>query len=179
MTELHYPARLADGVVRLRPWRDGDLGCVERAARDPRIPEGTSVPVEYTPEAGLAFIHRQHDRLTEGQGVSLAVADHGTDEALGLVILQPRPQQGVAGLGYWIVPEARRRGLAARAVGLMTGWGLGASGFARVEAWVEPDNTASQRVLESNGFEREGLLRAFLVLGTRRADVLVYSRLAG
>jgi ribosomal-protein-alanine N-acetyltransferase len=59
----------------------------------------------------------------------------------------------------------------------MTGWGLDAAGFARVEAWVEPDNAASQRVLESNGYAREGLLRGFLVLGSRRADVLVYSRL--
>jgi ribosomal-protein-alanine N-acetyltransferase len=108
--------------------------------------------------------------------VSVAIADHDTDEALGLVILQPRRQPGVAGLGYWIVPKARRRGLAGRAVGLMTEWGL--AGFARVEAWVEPGNLASQRVLESNRFVREGLLRGFLVLGSPRADVLLYSRLS-
>lgn len=175
MADLHYPTDLADGVVRLRPWADGDVACVEQAARDPRIPDSTSVPARYTRAEGLAFVARQHERLASGQGVSVAIADHDTDEALGLVILQPRPQPGVAGLGYWIVPSARQRGLASRAVGLMTGWGLG--DFARVEAWVEPDNAASQRVLESNGFEREGLLRSFLVLGTRRADVLVYSRL--
>jgi RimJ/RimL family protein N-acetyltransferase len=174
MPDLAYPTDLADGVVRLRPWTATDLGCVEQAAEDPRILEVTSVPARYTRESGLAFIGRQHERLTSGQAVSVAIADHDTDEALGLAILQPRPQPGVAGLGYWIVPKARRRGLAGRAVGLMTGWGL--TDFARVEAWVEPDNTASQRVLESNGFEREGLLRSFLVLGTRRADVLVYSR---
>jgi RimJ/RimL family protein N-acetyltransferase len=57
----------------------------------------------------------------------------------------------------------------------MTEWGLGT--FARVEAWVEPDNTASRRVLAANGFEREGLLRGFLSFATRRADVFVYSRL--
>jgi RimJ/RimL family protein N-acetyltransferase len=109
----------------------------------------------------------------------MAIADQETGEALGLVILTRRPQAGVAGLGYWVVPPARRRGLAGRAVGLMTGWGLSVAGFARAEAWVEPDNVASQRVLESNGFAREGLLRSFLVIGTRRADVLVYSRLGG
>jgi RimJ/RimL family protein N-acetyltransferase len=175
MPDLAYPTDLGDGVIRLRPWTNADLGCVEQAAQDPRIPESTSVPARYTREEGLAFIARQHERLTSGQAVSVAIADHDTDEALGLVILQPRPQPGVAGLGYWIVPKARQRGLASRAIGLMTEWGL--ADFARVEAWVEPDNTASQRVLAANGFEREGLLRSFLVLGTRRADVLVYSRL--
>lgn len=179
MPDLHYPTSLADGVIRLRPWADGDLPCVEQAAQDSRIPDGTSVPAPYSPTAGLAYIRRQHQRLTEGQGVAMAIADHGTDEALGFACLLLRPQPGVAGLGYWIVPKARRRGLAGRAAGLLTGWGLGSAGLARVEAWVEPDNTASQRVLTANGFEREGLLRSFLVLGTRRADVYVYSRLAG
>jgi len=177
MPELHYPARLTDEVVRLRPWHDGDVPCVEQAAGDPRITEATTVPSPYTPAEGLEFIRRQHERLTSGQGVSLAIADHATDEARGFVILQRRPQRGVAGLGYWTVPAARRRGLARRAISLMTEWGLGTAGFARVEAWVEPDNSASRRALEANGFEREGLLRSFLVLGARRADVLVYSRL--
>ena len=177
MAGLHYPTSLADDVVRLRPWADGDLGCVEQAARDPRIVEATSVPADYTREAGLAFVRRQHERLTAGQGWALAVADHETDEALGFAGLMLRPQPGVAGIGYWVVPRARGRGLAVRAVGLLTGWAL--TSLVRVEAWVEPDNAPSRRVLEANGFEREGLLRSFLVLGTRRVDVLVYSRLRG
>lgn len=175
MADLAYPDGLADGTVRLRPWTPEDLACVEQASTDPRIPENTSVPAQYSPEKGLAFIYRQHRRLTSGQGVSLAIASHDTGEALGLVILQLRPQPGVAGLGYWVVPAARQRGLAGRAVGLMTGWGLGT--FARIEAWVEPGNDASRHVLTANGFECEGLLRSFLVLGSRRADMLVYSRI--
>ncbi|MEV0057997.1 GNAT family protein [Saccharopolyspora shandongensis] len=42
---------------------------------------------------------------------------------------------------------------------------------------MEPDNHASQRVLEINGYLLEGKLRSFLTFGTRRADVLVYSRI--
>ena len=127
------------------------------------------------PGEGLAFVQRQHRRLTSGQGVSLAIASDDTGEAFGLVILLARPQPGVAGLGYWVVPAARQRGLARRAVGLMTEWGL--ETFALIEAWVEPDNDASQRVLAANGFQCEGLLRSFLVIRSRRADVRVYSRI--
>ncbi|WP_106582161.1 GNAT family N-acetyltransferase [Murinocardiopsis flavida] len=177
MAEPSYPEPPTDGAVRLRSWRDDDVPCVEQASRDPRIPEATTVPARYTAAEALAFIRRQHGRLATGEGISFAIAAHSTDEALGLVILSRRPQAGVAGIGYWVVPKARRRGLATRAVGIASGWGLDAGGFARVEAWVEPDNRASQRVLEANGFAREGLLRSFLVLGARRADVLVYSRI--
>lgn len=177
MTALTAPGPLEDGVVRVRPWRDTDLACVEQAAEDPRIPRGTTVPARYTREAGLAYIARQHARLTSGEGVCLAVADQREDRAVGHVNLMIRPQPGVAGLGYWIVPAVRRRGMASRAVSLMTAWGLGAGHFARIEAWVEPDNRASQRVLEANGYLREGRLRSFLTIGNHRADVLVYSRL--
>jgi RimJ/RimL family protein N-acetyltransferase len=177
MPEPHYPTRLADGVVRLRPWAVGDLTCVERAAADRRITEATTVPADYTREAGLAFVARQHERLASGQGIALAIADHATDQALGYIGLMARPQPGVAGIGYWLVPDARGRGHARRAIGLLTAWALDT--FARVEAWVEPDNTASQRALAANGFEREGLLRSFLVLGTRRAEIVVFSRLRG
>lgn len=111
MPDLAYPAQhLTDGVVRLRPWTDEDVVCVEQAAQDPRIPQHTSVPARYTPEEGLAFIGRQRLRITRGEGVSLAVAAHHTDVALGLVILLRPPQPGVAGIGYWTVPGARGQG---------------------------------------------------------------------
>lgn len=180
MTASSYPGPpdgpLSDGVVRLRPWDEQDLPCIEAAAQDPGIPQGSTVPTVYSRPEGLAFIARQHTRLTSGQGVSLAITEEATDRAVGLVILQVRPQPGVAGLGYWLVPAARRRGTGSRAVALMTTWGLGAAGFARVEAWVEPGNTASRRLLEVCGFELEGRLRSFLTLGPHRADALVYSR---
>jgi RimJ/RimL family protein N-acetyltransferase len=176
VADLTYPEPLDDGTVRLRPWDDRDVGCVERASSDPEIPQGTTVPARYTLEEGLAFIRRQHARLTDGQGVSLAITSSRTDEASGLVIIQSRPQVGVVGLGYWVVPDARRRGLAGRAVTLAADWALGAGGYVRVEAWVHPENTPSRRTLEHCGFDLEGRLRSFLLVGTRRSDALVYSR---
>lgn len=176
--ELHDPdPDLTDGVITLRPWCLEDLPSVADASRDPRIPEGTTVPVPFTDEAGREFIERQQRRTRHWQGWSLAITD-GAGPALGAAVLLLRPQAGVAGLGYWLLPAARGRGYAIRAARLLSDWGLGACGLARVEAWVEPDNAASIRVVEAVGFEHEGLLRSFLPLGTRRADVLVFSRLA-
>ena len=45
-------------------------------------------------------------------------------------------------------------------------------------AFVEPSNTASMRVLESAGFQREGYLRSYLAIGDGRADAYIYSLLA-
>lgn len=167
---------LEDGTVRLRRWAHTDLDCVRQAAGDPRIPERTTVPAVFTAEAGHAFIERQRGRIEKGEGVSLAVADAGTDEALGLGVLLVRPQTGVVGIGYWVVPRARGRGVATRAVCLLSRWVLSNADTARVEAWVEPENVASQRVLSAAGFAREGVLRSLLSYAGRRSDAVVYSR---
>jgi len=175
--ELRYPdPALTDGVVRLRPWEDGDLECVREAATDPSIPRVTTVPVVFSREEGLSFIGRQRQRIERGEGVSLAIADDATGRALGLTWLGLRPQLGVMGLGYWVVPGARGRGLGTRAVRLVVAWALSEAGMARVEAWVEPANLASQRLLAAAGFTREGVLRSFLSFGGRRSDAVVFSR---
>lgn len=97
-----------------------------------------------------------------------------TGAAVGLVILQVRPQPRVAGLGYWIVPRARRAGFASSAVGLVTHWALTALELDRMEAWVDPGNKASQRTLTAAGFQREGRLRGFFASVDGANDALVY-----
>ncbi|OON30593.1 GNAT family N-acetyltransferase [Micromonospora sp. Rc5] len=175
---LGYPAvELTDGVVRLRPWREDDLDCLRAAALDPRIPEATTVPKVFSVDAAGAFVRRQWSRVEGGQGISLAVADAVTGQAVGSVVLMLRPQPGVAGLGYWLIPSARGHGYARRAATLATSWALDVAGIARVEAWVEPDNEASRRVLTAAGFEQEGVLHSFLTFPDRRADAVVFSRI--
>jgi RimJ/RimL family protein N-acetyltransferase len=177
---LAYPdPELTDGHVRLRAWRLSDMDCIAEAATDPRIPEGTSVPAVFTLNEGAAFVRRQWSRIEDGVGVSQAVVDTATDRAVGLAILSLRPQAGVGGLGYWVVPSARGNGYATTAARLLGDWGLSAVGLDRVEAWVEPDNVASQHVLRSAGFELEGRLRNFLRSDGEPLDALVFSRVTG
>jgi [ribosomal protein S5]-alanine N-acetyltransferase len=179
---LRYPAPpLTDGVVLLRRWEESDLACVEEASRDPRIPQGTTVPAVFTRAEGIAWIERQWRRAENGEGVSLATAEAATGEAVGVVVLLLRPNGGrrapTAEIGYWVIDRGRGRGYASRAVGLVARWGLTDAGLDRIEALVEPENVASQRVLERAGFQREGHLRSYLVFGDRRADALIYSLL--
>lgn len=176
---LHQPdPDLTDGTVTLRRWRTTDLRCIELAATDPDIPRGTTVPAHPSDAEGLAFVERQHGRLDSGQGLSLAVVPTGSEEAVGLVVLMHRPKAGTVEVGYWLVPTARGRGLAARAVRLLADWALTEADVARVEALVHPDNVASLRTLASAGFAREGVLRSALPGPGHRSDAVVWSRIS-
>ena len=152
---LAYPTpALADEVVRLRPWELDDAPLLELAIRDPYIPQTTTVPEVYGEPEARAWVARQRRRLTDGDGLSLAIAD-GTGAALGAATLMRRGA-GVATIGYWLVEPARGRGLATRAVRLLSRWALAEGGMTRLEAMVEPWNEASQRVLERAGLARDG-----------------------
>jgi RimJ/RimL family protein N-acetyltransferase len=170
---------LDDAVVRLRSWSMGDLPIVQAASRELAIVETTTVPDEYTDAAGRAFVQRQWDRSRNGEGWSLAIADAGSGDAVGSLSARTRPQPGVVGLGYWLLPQARGAGYTSRAVDLFTTWALGGGEIERVEAWIEPGNDASVGVVERAGFQFEGILRSFYTLeGGRRIDVQVYARIA-
>lgn len=177
--QLGYPRDdLTDGVALLRRWGETDLDCVREASADPRIPEWTTVPAAFSAAEGLAYIRRQWSRLDGGEGISLALADAATSEALGSIVLLLHPgRPGVAETGYWVIPGARGRGLATRAIRLASAWALSDAGLARVQALVEPENEASARALLAAGFRAEGTLRSFLVSNDgRRADAVVFSR---
>ena len=169
---------LGDDVLLLRPWSLDDLDCVRAASTDPSITSSTTVPASWSNEAGRAFIDRQQMRTESGEGASLAIEPLDQSGAVGLVSMMLRSQPGVIGLGYWVVPTARHQGFGARAATLASDWAIGPGGFARIEAWVEPNNVSSQSVLNAAGFELEGRLRSFLVIDGSRSDALVYSRIA-
>jgi len=111
-------------------------------------------------------------------GVGAAAFRPGNRTPDGLLF---EPQAGTAGIGYWMLARARRRGFATAAVRLLTRWAIAEGGLSRIEALVEPGNPASLRVLERCSFRREGLLRDLLDLGDggRRADAYVYLLIPG
>lgn len=168
--------RLANGDVVLRTFAARDVPLVQAVAGDPLIPLITTVPISGTPEDALAFIDRQHDRLSTGAGYSFAIADATSDQALGQIGLWLRDiNEGRASIGYWIAPEFRRRGRAANALHMLTTWALTLPEVQRVHLFVEPWNEGSWRTAERCGYVREGLLRSWQTVGAERRDMFMYS----
>lgn len=155
---------LTDGVVTLRPWHEADVDTIVAAGHDPVIPEMTTVVRDGTVGDARTFITRQRTRTAGGSGIPLAIAEAGGGRAVGWIGAN-RPDLGNrrADIGYWVLSTARGRGLAGRAAALFVPWLAETLGLVRVEAVVAPDNHASRRVVEGLGFEREALLRAYMV----------------
>ena len=145
---------------RLRPFRHDDLSLIEEASRDSFIPTITTVPRDFTPETGTAFIDRQNLRLSSGAGWSLAVAETTTDRAIGQIGLWiPQIHKGRAEIGYWIAESGRGLGAAGHALNMLSTWAFSTIDVSRLSLFIEPWNEASIRTAETAGYVREGLLR--------------------
>jgi RimJ/RimL family protein N-acetyltransferase len=87
-------------------------------------------------------------------------------------------------LGYILSPAYQRQGFGSEAASALVQRVLTAGGMHRVVAHCNPQNTASWRLLEKIGFEREGLLRQNVFFRRNAAgdplwtDTYVYARLA-
>jgi RimJ/RimL family protein N-acetyltransferase len=162
-----------DGIV-IRRFRDGDAEPYAAATRDPEIVAHSGLPGGYTPDSVRALFARYN---AAEDFVQRAIADPQTDELLGTVILfNVARHEARCEVGFWLVPGARGRGVAAAAVGLACDWAIRAWGVRRFDAHSDVDNPAAHAVLERNGFSREGELRGWGARGAERVDAYVFGR---
>jgi RimJ/RimL family protein N-acetyltransferase len=146
---------LTDGIVTLRPRRPDDADAITVACQDPEIPRWTLVPSPYTREHAVDWLAREDPRAA----TLLAVDAEGN--LLGsFSVMEIDLKAGYGEIGYWVAAEARRRGVATRAVVLLRDWASGELGLRDLEILTHPDNLGSRRVAERAGFVETGERRA-------------------
>ena len=159
---------LEDDVVRLRPFEEGDVPAIAAACQDPEIPRWTAVPV--------AVHGGRRSRLARvGPGGELRRRGQGERRAARLDRRALFRRRNRARSATGCEREARGRGVATRALGLVARWALVEKGLGRFQLRADVANEASQRVAEKAGFVREGVLRSSLVHKGERRDVIMYS----
>jgi RimJ/RimL family protein N-acetyltransferase len=99
-----------------------------------------------------------------------------TEQLLGTISVRFYRHEA-AEVGYDLLPGARGRGVATRAVLLVARWAFDELGVERLELRTHPENQASRAVAERAGFTREGIERSSRRLYDERHDCVVYSLL--
>jgi RimJ/RimL family protein N-acetyltransferase len=172
---------LEDGVVRVRGWRPDDLWARVEAWRDPSLMRFMlqPAPAEPSVEEAAAWLDVRERRRQDGEALFLVVAAAEDDRACGCVWLwNVDAAKGQGEVGYWLLRAARGRGLATRGVRLVCAYAFEQLGLERLELFTLPGNSASERVAERAGFQREGVLRAYRRAPSGPVDVTAFSLLA-
>jgi RimJ/RimL family protein N-acetyltransferase len=167
-TPLDVPVVEADGLV-LRPWRAGDADVYLRGLADPAAARWRPLPAPVTEDDARRHIDRLHRRAREGSTAAWAIEVAGT--VAGSVGLR-----GVnlvdrwANASYWVLPEARGRGVATRALATVTAYAFERLDLHRVQLQHALANRASCRVAEKAGFELEATQRESCLLADGFVD---------
>jgi RimJ/RimL family protein N-acetyltransferase len=172
---LWPPPSLTDGEIALRLRRESDVPAIAEASHDPETRRRlTDEPLP--PDRQRESVARAQEQWQKGSGAPFVIADAADDRPIGLVNLQFEDDE-VAALAVSVFPDARGRGIAAKALRLVATWGLRELGLQRVFAEAAADNEASIRAIENAGFHREGTLRAHCKTHGQRHDCVMFSLL--
>lgn len=172
------PVQISVPGLLLRPWESEDAPEVLAAMREPAIAQWNAAPSAAAGLEGAREWVRRRADWSSGDHASFAVADPASGALVGSVSLH-RIHDGDGSIGYWTLAPVRGRGLAALAVGTVTGWAFQQLGLHRIELCHAVANTASCRVAEKAGYPLEGTLRESYRYGDRqRYDEHIHGRLA-
>lgn len=80
-----------------------------------------------------------------------------------------------AEVGFELSKEYWGKGIASEALEAVIKFGFDHYSFERIEALIEPDNVPSQKLVEKQGFKREGLLRHYEFTCGKFDDLYMYS----
>ena len=174
---MDFSCELSEGIL-LRPVRKSDavpLAAAFQANRSHLAPWEPVRPESfYSVEGQREVIGRRLAELHAGTAVPLVLAgDAGIVGLLNLSSIVRGAFQN-AHLGYWISDSFQGRGLMTAAVAAATQLAKVNLGLHRLEAATLVHNTASQRVLEKNGFEAYGTARAYLRIAGEWQDHRMY-----
>ncbi|MDJ1134806.1 GNAT family N-acetyltransferase [Streptomyces iconiensis] len=152
-------------ALRLRPWRDGDLGELLAAHRDPEVRRWTTNPLD-DEAAAARWLEAQQEGWEAGSRYSFAVvAEGGTGDRGRLVggagVKEVEPEKVSAEVGYWVAAAYRGQGVASRALEAVSQWALDVPDgleLDRLDLLHSVENEPSCAVAEKTGYALMSLL---------------------
>jgi [ribosomal protein S5]-alanine N-acetyltransferase len=173
--ELH----LSTARLDLRPLAVGDEDGLFAIHSDLEFMRYWSSPPWTTVEQAIKLIERDNREMLDGQHIRLGIFYRAENHLIGTCSLFNIDEQcRRAELGYGIARDFWRKGFMTEAVSAVIEYGFAVMGLNRLEADIDPRNTALCKSLEKLGFVREGYLRERWIVAGEVCDSALYGLLA-
>ncbi|MFE9127834.1 GNAT family N-acetyltransferase [Streptomyces sp. NPDC007148] len=162
--------------LELRPWEPADAPVFLGAYQDEEIRRWHTRRPQSGAQVREWFAgYRQDWQSATGAHWAIARRD---GEVLGRISTRSwNFDDGVAGVGYWVLPAARGAGVATCAVIALSAWALYEIGFYRLHLDHSIRNHASCRVATKSGYLLEGTMRSAAVHDDGRHDMHLHARI--
>ena len=175
---LPFP-ELSTSRLRLRQLRDEDAAAIFSMRSDPEVMRHIGRPRASTLQDATDLIARMAKDTEANDCITWAITLHDSDTLIGTIGYYRLKKEHHRGeVGYMLAPAHWRQGIMGEALDAVVRCGFERIGFHSIEAITDPRNAASNRLLETHGFTREGLFKENFLWEGKFLDSAVWSRLA-
>ncbi len=181
-TLFDNPPSFRTARLTLSPVTERDLADLFRVNNDPEVTRYLPYPAWQSMDDANAWFERTKSRFVEKTAAQFAIHIDATDEqptqTIGnALIFNFSAAHEVAEIGYVLGRSHWGLGYASEAMRPLIDYAFDALGAHRLEAKLDPRNTASAKVLTKLGFVLEGVFRENWLDANGRADTAHYGLL--
>ncbi|WP_409416910.1 GNAT family N-acetyltransferase [Flavobacterium sp. PS2] len=135
-------------------------------------------PLTKTTEQALEHIAQIDSTIETNEGINWGITLKGDSKVVGIIgYYRIKPEHYRAEIGYMLLPELHGKGIIPEAVKTVIDYGFNEMKLHSIEAAIDPDNFASERVLQKIGFVKEGHFKEVEYYEGIFLDSVIYSLL--
>ncbi|MGO4770587.1 GNAT family N-acetyltransferase [Flavobacterium sp. W22_SRS_FK3] len=135
-------------------------------------------PLVKSIEDGLEHIAMIEEKIVSNVGINWGITLKGNSKILGIIgYYRMQPENYRAEIGYMLHPDYHGKGIIPEAVTRLISYGFNDLKLHSIEAVIDPENLASESVLQKCGFVKEAHLKESDFYEGKFLDKVIYSLL--
>ena len=162
----------------LRRITNDDVNEVFELRSNPETMKYIPRPLVKTTEDALEHIATIEDKIVTNVGINWGISLKDHPKLLGIIgFYRMQPENYRAEIGYILLPEFHGRGIIPEAVNRLNRFGFENLKLHSIEAVIDPENFASEKVLQKCGYTKEAHLKEVEFYDGKFLDKVIYSLL--
>lgn len=122
------------------------------------------------------LIHTWNMRYQEKKGIRWGITIKSDDKVIGTCGFHNWSDEHFkAEIGYELTPEFWKQGIMTEALNAILTYGFNVLEFNRIEAFIDPDNQSSRKLLEKVGLMEEGYLKEYFYEKNQFVDAVIFA----
>ena len=164
--------------LMLRRLDADDVNEVLALRGNPEIMKYIPRPLAKSNEDALEHIAMIEEKIVNNTGINWGITIKGSQKIIGIIgHYKISPENHRAEIGYMSFPEFNGKGYVSEAIKAVVIYGFEQLNLHSIEAIIDPDNRASERVLRKNGFVKEAHILEKELWEGNYLDTVIYSLL--
>jgi len=170
-----FPELFSDRL-KLRKFESSDDAQILKFRSDPTVMKYLDRPLIQNIEEATILIQKITSDLETNAGITWGITKKENDALLGTIgFWKMYPEHARAEIGYMLHTDFHGKGFMQEALSTVIHFGFTALELHSIEANVNPGNDSSIKLLEKNGFAREGYFRENYFFNGKFIDSAIYS----